>query len=185
MDDTGELTPCVEGGLLIMRDGTGQSRHVIPLEAVASWRTLLGLGSDVEAVAAILQARDPGVLDPATSRNAWTSAYEQCERERLLDLNQTAAAAVRRALAPVSHALVDDGRAETRRLLGLPAGDVAAMRLMDEEGEPPSETIPMTENVDSEALEKLLADPQTATRIEAARDRFEHDLIPNQPNNQQ
>lgn len=176
-----ELTPSIEAGNLIMRDQDGFAVHVIPLEAVASWRTLLGLGSDVEAVAAILQARDPGVLDPATSRNAWTSAYEQCERERLLDLNQTAAAAVRRALAPVSHALVDDGRAETRRLLGLPAGSVMAMRLMDETGTPPPGTIPMPENVDAEKLEQLLADPQTATRIEAARDRFERDLIPNQP----
>ena len=171
----------VDEGNLIIRDDDGMSRYVIPLEAIASWRTLLGLGSDVEAVAAIMQARDPGVLDPATSRNAWTSAYEQCERERLLDLNQTASAAMRRAVAPVSLALVDDGRAETRRLLGLPAGSVMAMRLMDEDGEPPSETIPMPENVDSEALEKLLADPQTATRIEAARDRFERDLIPNPP----
>ena len=124
----------VDEGNLIIRDDDGMSRYVIPLEAIASWRTLLGLGSDVEAVAAILQASDPGVLDPATSRNAWTSAYEQCERERLLDLNQTASAAMRRAVAPVSYALVDDGRAETRRLLGLPAGDVAAMRLMDEDG---------------------------------------------------
>lgn len=185
MDDVGELTPCVEGGLLIMRDGTGQSRHVIPLEAIASWRTLLGLGSDVEAVAAILQASDPGVLDPATSRNAWTSAYEQCERERLLDLNQTSSAAMRRAVAPVSYALVDDGRAETRRLLGLPAGDVAAMRLMSEEGEPPSTSIPMPDGVDSAELESLLEDPQVSERIEAARDRFERDLIPNQTNNQQ
>lgn len=180
-----ELTPSIEAGNLIMRDQDGFAVHVIPLEAVASWRLLLGLGSDAEAVAAILQARDPGVLDPATSRNAWTSAYEQCERERLLDLSQTDAAAKRRALAPVSHALVDDGRAETRRLLGLPAGDVAAMRLMDEDGEPPSETIPMPENVDAEKLEQLLADPITAGRIDEARDRFEHDLIPNQTNNQQ
>lgn len=180
-----ELTPGVEDGSLVLRDAQGWAVHVIPLEAVASWRTLLGLGSDSEAVAAILQARDPGVLDPATSRNAWTSAYEQCERERLLDMNQSKAAAMRRALAPVSRALVDDGRAETRRLLGLPAGDVAAMRLMDEDGEPPSETIPMPENVDSEALESLLADPITAGRIDEARDRFEHDLIPNQTNDQQ
>lgn len=181
MDDVGELTPCMEGGLLIMRDGTGQSRHVIPLEAVASWRTLLGLGSDVEAVAAIMQARDPGVLDPATSRNAWTSAYEQCERERLLDLNQTTAAAMRRAVAPVSLALVADGRSETRRLLGLPSGSVMAMRLMSEEGEPPSTSIPMPDGVDSAELESLLADPQVSECIEAARDRFERDLIPNQP----
>lgn len=180
-----ELTPGLEDGNLVLRDAQGWAVHVIPLEAVASWRTLLGLGSDVEAVAAILQARDPGVLDPATSRNAWTSAYEQCERERLLDLNQASAAAVRRALAPVSLALVDDGRAETRRLLGLPSGSVMAMRLMSEEDEPPDQSIPMPENVDADALEKLLADPITAGRIEKARDRFEHDLIPNQTNNQQ
>ena len=171
----------VDEGNLIIRDDDGMARNVIPLEAIASWRQLLGLGSDVEAVAAIMQARDPGVLDASTSRNAWTSAYEQCERERLLDLNQSKAAAMRRALAPVSHALVDDGRAETRRLLGLPAGDVAAMRLMDEDGEPPEQSIPMPDGVDSDALEKLLADPQTATRIDEARDRFERDLIPNQP----
>lgn len=181
MDDVGELTPCVEDGLLIMRDDTGQSRYVIPLEAVASWRLLLGLGSDTEAVAAIMQASDPGVLDPATSRNAWTSAYEQCERERLLDLNQTSAAALRRAVAPVSLALVDDGRAETRRLLGLPAGSVMAMRLLSEEDEPPETSIPMPESVDSDALEQLLSDPQIGARIDEARDRFERDLIPTQP----
>lgn len=178
------LTPSIENGNLIMRDEDGWSTNVIPLDAIASWRTLLGLGSDTEAVAAILQSSDPGVLDSATSRNAWTSAYEQCERERLLDLNQTAAAAVRRALAPVSHALVDDGRAETRRLLGLPAGSVMAMRLMDEEDEPPDQSIPMPDGVDSGALEKLLADPITAGRIEKARDQFERDLIPIQTNRQ-
>lgn len=180
-----ELTPGVEDGSLVLRDAQGWAVHVIPLEAVASWRTLLGLGSDSEAVAAILQATDPGVLDPATSRNAWTSAYEQCERERLLDLNQASAAAMRRALAPVSLALVDDGRAETRRLLGLPSGSVMAMRLMSEEDEPPSTSIPMPDGVDSAELESLLADPQVSERIEAARDRFERDLIPTQTNNQQ
>ena len=173
----------VDEGNLIIRDDDGMARYVIPLEAIASWRALLGLGSDVEAVAAILQASDPGVLDPATSRNAWTSAYEQCERERLLDLNQTAAAAVRRALAPVSRALVDDGRAETRRLLGLPAGDVAAMRLMDEEDEPPDQTIPLPDEVDAQQLGDVLAGVQTV--IDEARDRFTADLIPPITNQQQ
>ena len=177
MDDTGELTPCVEDGLLIMRDGTGQSRHVIPLEAIASWRTLLGLGSDVEAVAAIMQAKDPGVLDPATSRNAWTSAYEQCERERLLDLNQTTAAAMRRAVAPVSLALVDDGRAETRRLLGLPSGSVAAMKIMDEDGEPPEQTIPLPDEVDSEALTNLLSSDTVSSKIDEYCTQFIQNLV--------
>ena len=176
-----ELTPSIEAGNLIMRDQDGFAVHVVPLEAIASWRELLGLGSDVEAVAAIFQASDPGVLDPETSRNAWTSAYEQCERERLLDLNQTASAALRRAVAPVSLALVDDGRAETRRLLGLPAGSVMAMRLLSEEDEPPETSIPMPDGVDSDALEQLLSDPQIGARIDEARDRFERDLIPIQP----
>lgn len=167
----------VDEGNLIIRDDDGMSRYVIPLEAIASWRTLLGLGSDVEAVAAILQASDPGVLDPATSRNAWTSAYEQCERERLLDLNQTTAAAMRRAVAPVSLALVDDGRAETRRLLGLPAGDVAAMRLMDEDGEPPEQTIPLPDEVDSEALTNLLLSDAVSSKIDEYGMQFIQNLV--------
>ena len=167
----------VDEGNLIIRDDDGMSRYVIPLEAIASWRTLLGLGSDVEAVAAILQASDPGVLDPATSRNAWTSAYEQCERERLLDLNQSKAAAMKRAVAPVSYALVDDGRAETRRLLGLPAGDVAAMRLMDEDGEPPEQTIPLPDEVDSEALTNLLSSDTVSSRIDEYCTQFIQNLV--------
>lgn len=177
-----ELTLSVEDGNLVLRDAQGWAVHVIPLEAVASWRMLLGLGSDAEAVAAILQATDPGVLDPETSRNAWTSAYEQCERERLLDLNQTASAAMRRAVAPVSYALVDDGRAETRRLLGLPAGDVAAMRLMDEDGEPPAQTIPLPESVDAQQLDDVLAGVRPV--IDDARERFVNDLTPPQPSQQ-
>ena len=172
-----ELTPSIEAGNLIMRDQDGFAIHVIPLEAVASWRTLLGLGSDTEAVAAILQARDPGVLDPATSRNAWTSAYEQCERERLLDLNQTVKAATRRAIAPVSHALVDDGRAETRRLLGLPSGSVMAMRLMDEEDEPPEQTIPLPDEVDSEALTNLLSSDTVSSKIDEYGAQFIQNLV--------
>ena len=167
----------VDEGNLIIRDDDGMSRYVIPLEAIASWRTLLGLGSDVEAVAAIMQARDPGVLDPATSRNAWTSAYEQCERERLLDLNQTTAAAMRRAVDPFSYALVDDGRAETRRLLGLPAGDVAAMRLMDEDGEPPEQTIPLPDEVDSEALTNLLSSDTVSSKIDEYCTQFIQNLV--------
>ncbi len=176
------MHPVVDGNMLLMIDETGQTLHAIELDAIASWRTLLGLGSDVEAVAAIMQAQDPGVLDASTSRNAWTSAYEQCERERLLDLNQTVKAATRRAIAPVSHALVDDGRAETRRLLGLPSGSVMAMRLMDEDDEPPAPTIPLPESVDAQQLDDVLAGVRQV--IDAARERFIADLIPPQPSQQ-
>lgn len=171
------LTAETYGENILMVDSeTGHTENVIPLDAIASWRTLLGLGSDSEAVAAIMQAQDPGVLDASTSRNAWTSAYEQCERERLIDLNQTGRAATRRAVAPVTHALVDDGRAETRRLLGLPSGSVMAMRLMDEEDEPPDQTIPLPDEVDARQLGDVLAGVRTV--IDEARDRFAADLIP-------
>lgn len=176
------LTPEIDNGMLLLVDENGQTRHVAALDALAAWRQLLGLGSNVEAVAAIMQAQDPGVLDASTSRNAWTSAYEQCERERLLDLNQSNAAAKRRALAPVSHALVDDGRAETRRLLGLPSGSVMAMRLMDEDDEPPAPTIPLPESVDAQQLDDVLAGARQV--IDAARERFIADLIPPQPSQQ-
>ena len=176
------LTPEIDNGMLLLVDENGQTRHVVSLDALAAWRQLLGLGSDVEAVAAIMQAQDPGVLDASTSRNAWTSAYEQCERERLLDLNQTVKAATRRAIAPVSHALVDDGRAETRRLLGLPSGSVMAMRLMDEDGEPPAQTIPLPERVDAQQLDDVLAGVRPV--IDDARERFIADLIPPQPSQQ-
>ena len=171
------LTAETYGENILMVDSeTGHTENVIPLDAIASWRTLLGLGSDSEAVAAIMQAQDPGVLDASTSRNAWTSAYEQCERERLIDLGQTGRAATRRAVAPVTHALVDDGRAETRRLLGLPSGSVMAMRLMDEEDEPPDQTIPLPDEVDARQLGDVLAGVRTV--IDEARDRFAADLIP-------
>lgn len=173
-----DLTPSIEDGNLIMRDQDGFAVHVIPLEAIASWRILLGLGSDSEAVAAILQASDPGVLDTETGRNAWTSAYEQCERERLLDLNQVDAAATRRAVAPVSLALVDDGRAETRRLLGLPSGSVMAMRLMSEEDESPVQSIPMPDGVDTDELDAILSDTRIASRIRGAESRFVDGLLP-------
>lgn len=168
--------------ILMVDSETGHTKNVIPLDAIAAWRQLLGLGSDVEAVAAIMQAQDPGLLDASTSRNAWTSAYEQCERERLIDLNQTVKAATRRAIAPVSHALVDDGRAETRRLLGLPSGSVMAMRLMDEDDEPPAPTIPLPESVDARQLDDVLAGVRSA--IDEARERFVNDLIPPQPSQQ-
>lgn len=62
---------------------TPDMRHdAIPLAAIASWRTLLGIDSDEEAVAAILHVRDNGepAPDPETGENAWTSAYNAIEK---------------------------------------------------------------------------------------------------------
>lgn len=131
-------------------DGTG---HLIPVDAIASWGELLGCDTDAEAVAAIIWVRsngsDPGVIDPATGRNAWTSAYEQVERDELADRQQTRMAALHPVLT-ASGALSPDGREETRRLLGLDA-------------------MPVMEDADGRLADTL---DGVADRIAVTRDRF-------------
>ena len=164
--------------------------HIIPLDAIASWGELLGCDTDAEAVAAIIQVRsnrsDPGVIDPATGRNAWTSAYEQLEHDALVGLNQVRAAALHRAFR-ADGVLAADGRAETRRLLGLEPVAVdsyeadaalAAARALDEPnaGEPVEPSIRLPAGVDATSLATLLS--EHATEIAQARTRFLNDVTP-------
>lgn len=136
-------------------DGTG---HLIPLDAIASWGELLGCDTDMETVAAIIRVRsnrsDPGVIAPATGRNAWTSAYEQVERDELADRQQTRMAALHPVLT-ASGALSPDGREETRRLLGLDA-------------------MPVMEDADDRLAATLAS---VADRIAVKRDRFRRQSI--------
>lgn len=167
-------------------DGT---RHLIPLDAIASWDELLGCDTDMEAVAAIIRVRsnrsDPGVIDPATGRNAWTSAYEQVEHDALEDLNQVRAASLHRAFTPTG-ALAPDGRAETRRLLGLDstvtdpyeadAAIAAAQAVAESTTDEPEPSIRLPAGVDATSLETLLS--EHATEIAQARTRFLNDVTP-------
>lgn len=147
----------IDGDVLTVTgdDGTG---HLIPLEAIASWGELLGCDTDMETVAAIIRVwsnrSDPGVIDPATGRNAWTSAYEQVERDELADRQQTRMAALHPVLT-ASGALSPDGREETRRLLGLDA-------------------MPVMEDADGRLAATLAG---VADRIAVARDRFRRQSI--------
>jgi hypothetical protein len=103
----------------------------MPLQTIGEVSELLGLDY-AGTVHALETADDPGVIDDATGRNAWTSAYEQAARDRLDDMNQPS------WMVPVykaSGALCADGRAYARQLLGVdaPADGQAkpmAMRLM-------------------------------------------------------
>lgn len=177
----------IDGDRLIIRDdATGASTNLIPLEAVASWGELLGTNNDAETVAAIMQARDPGVIDRETARNAWTSAYEQLERDALSDLNQVRAASLHRAFK-ADGALAPDGRAETRRLLGLDStavdsyeadAAIAAAQALDESpaDEPVEPSIRLPAGMDATSLETLLS--EHATEIERARTRFLNDVTP-------
>lgn len=179
----------VEDGMLLMprtNPDTGQTAcGMVSLETIAAWGELLGAGSDVETVAAIMQAKDPGIIDRETARHAWTSAYEQVEHDALEDLNQVRAASLHRAFTPTG-ALAADGRAETRRLLGLDStvtdpyeADAALAVAQALDGSPtdePEPSIRLPAGVDATSLETLLA--EHATEIDRARTRFLNDVTP-------
>ena len=179
----------VEDGMLLMprtNPDTGQTAcGMVSLETIAAWGELLGTGSDVETVAAIMQAKDPGIIDRETARQAWTSAYEQVEHDALEDLNQVRAASLHRAFTPTG-ALAPDGRAETRRLLGLDstvtdpyeadAAIAAAQAVAESTTDEPEPSIRLPAGVDATSLETLLA--EHAAEIQTAREKFIDAITP-------
>ena len=143
---------------------TPDMRHdAIPLAAIASWRTLLGIDSDEEAVAAILHVRDNGepAPDPETGENAWTSAYTAIEN------------AINTTTAPDDNTPDDPltaGRNKTRGLLGLPPLPSAATTIASADETDTPTTIALPEGVESTELSNLLA--AHADDIVSATDRF-------------
>lgn len=179
----------VDDGMLLMprtNPDTGQTAcGMVSLETIAAWGELLGTGSDVETVAAIMQAKDPGIIDRETARHAWTSAYEQVEHDALEDLNQVRAASLHRAFTPTG-ALAPNGRAETRRLLGLDstvtdpyeadAAIAAAQAVAESTTDEPEPSIRLPAGVDATSLETLLA--EHAAEIQTAREKFIDAITP-------
>lgn len=143
---------------------TPDMRHdAIPLAAIASWRTLLGIETDTEAVAAILHVRDHGEPDPdlQTSETAWTSAYNAIEK------------AINTTIAPADNTPDDQltaGRNKTRGLLGLPPLPSAATTIASADETDTPTTIALPDGVESTELGNLLADH--ADDINDATDRF-------------
>lgn len=143
---------------------TPAMRHdAIPLAAIASWRTLLGIETDTEAVAAILHVRDHGEPDPdpQTGETAWTSAYNAIEK------------AINTTTAPADNTPDDQltaGRNKTRGLLGLPPLPSAATAIASADGTDTPATIALPAGVESTELDNLLADH--ADDIASATDRF-------------
>lgn len=143
---------------------TPAMRHdAIPLAAIASWRTLLGIETDTEAVAAILHVRDHGEPDPdpQTSETAWTSAYNAIEKA----INTTTAPADNTPDDPLTA-----GRNKTRGLLGLPPLPSAATTIASADETDTPTTIALPDGVESTELGNLLADH--ADDINDATDRF-------------
>lgn len=178
------MDPIIDDGTLLIpiESEPGQvGWHAIGLDTIASWGELLCTNNDVETVAAIMQARDPCVIDRETARNAWTSAYEQLERDMLSDRNQVRAASLHHAFK-ADGALAPDGRAETRRLLGLDStaavdsyesdAAIAAAQALDDPptDEPVEPSIRLPAGMDATSLETLLA--EHAAEIQTAREKF-------------
>lgn len=166
--------------------GTAWGTH---LTDIAATGLLLGTTSDMETVAMMLdvskRVADPGVIDAESGRNAWTSAYEQLEHDALVDLNQVRAASLHRAFK-ANGALAADGRAETRRLLGLEstvtdpyeadAAIAAAQALDGSTTNEPEPSIRLPADMDATSLETLLA--EHAAEIQTAREKFINAITP-------
>ena len=166
--------------------GTAWGTH---LTDIAATGLLLGTTSDMETVAMMLdvskRVADPGVIDAESGRNAWTSAYEQLEHDALVDLNQVRAASLHRAFK-ANGALATDGRAETRRLLGLEstvtdpyeadAAIAAAQALDGSTTDEPEPSIRLPADMDATSLETLLA--EHAAEIQTAREKFINAITP-------
>lgn len=146
---------------------TPDMRHdAIPLAAIASWRTLLGIETDTEAVAAILHVRDNGEPDPdpQTGETAWTSAYNAIEKA--INTHATTALADNATDDPLTA-----GRNKTRGLLGLPLlPDTATTNPSAEDETDAPTTIALPAGIEPTELGNLLADH--ADDINDATDRF-------------
>lgn len=166
--------------------GTAWGTH---LTDIAATGLLLGTTSDMETVAMMLdvskRVADPSVIDAESGRNAWTSAYEQLEHDALVDLNQVRAASLHRAFK-ANGALAADGRAETRRLLGLDstvtdpyeadAAIASAQAVAESTTDEPEPSIRLPAGVDATSLETLLA--EHAAEIQTAREKFIDAITP-------
>ena len=141
----------------------GMRHDAIPLAAIASWRTLLGIETDTEAVAAILHVRDHGEPDPDpdTGETAWTSAYNAIEKA----INTTTAPADNTPDDPLTA-----GRNKTRGLLGLPPLPSAATTIASADETDTPTTIALPAGIEPTELGNLLADH--ADDIATATDRF-------------
>lgn len=165
----------IEDGNLILAEGNDST--LIPLDVLAAWKQLVACTDDVEAVAAILAHKDPGMYQDGST--AFTPAYRELDRQALLDRNQEHRAARVRAMSPTG-SLVSDGRMETRRLLGLSTVQTLTLAMVDETGQSDERTIPLPENVDADKLAELLAEPDTQTLIRQGETDFLAQFTPQQ-----
>lgn len=94
------------GNLLVEADGV---LHVLPVRGLPVWRKLLGLQSDVDAVAAMLTARDAGQRD-SDGRSPWALAWQALRAEALAEVGVEAPDPDLPGILPQD---VEDGQGQT------------------------------------------------------------------------
>jgi len=127
-----------------------------------------------------------GLIIALYPADGWlTVRRPQLEHDALEDLNQVRAASLHRAFK-ANGALAPDGRAETRRLLGLDstvtdpyeadAAIAAAQAVAESTTDEPEPSIRLPAGVDATSLETLLA--EHAAEIQTAREKFTGAITP-------
>lgn len=183
-------------GLCIIRCDppvNGSDSFVFKPEVIATWKTLLGLASTREAIAAIMQGKeDMSRYDPTTGRGVWTGAYEALESA----LNDSATGVS--MLAADGEVLNDPltaARNKTREGMNLPVMSnetdanlfrqrlVALMAVTPRKE--PSSGIDVTVTKNIEGLDDFLNDESSQSNLDECEERFYQSLMPRPQNNQQ
>lgn len=179
-------------GLCIIRCDppvNGSDSFVFKPEVIATWKTLLGLASTREAIAAIMQGKeDMSRYDPTTGRGVWTGAYEALESA----LNDSATGVS--MLAADGEVLNDPltaARNKTREGMNLPvmsnetdANLFVALMAVTPMKEP-SSGIDVTVTKNIEGLDDFLNDESSQSNLDECEERFYQSLMPRPQNNQQ
>lgn len=149
--------------------------HVMPVEAIAGWKRLLGLSSNREAVAAMLSAQDSDDMVEG-ERNAWTPAYEQLMADTAKDLGQESESLIK-PMTLSGASLAVNGINETRNALGLPTQQVSQLQTLAAYGanSDTEETISLPDTVDVDDIDAQLAELESD--IEAAESEFDEGIV--------
>lgn len=172
-------------GLCIIRCDppvNGSDSFVFRPEVIASWKSLLGLASTREAIAAIMQGReDTSRYDPKTGRGVWTGAFEALE-------SALADSATGVSMLAADGEVLDDpltaARNKTRAGMRLPvmSNDIdARMRAAlttDGSGAEASSGIDVACTRDIDGLDEFLDDDSSKTMLDECEERFFASLMP-------
>lgn len=174
-------------GLCIIRCDppvNGSDSFVFTPDVIASWKSLLGLASTREAIAAIMQGReDTSRYDPSTGRGVWTGAFEALE-------SALADSATGVSMLAADGEVLDDpltaARNKTRAGMRLPVmsneadARMRAALASDGSGVEASSGIDVACTRDIDGLDEFLDDESSKNMLDECEERFFESLMPRQ-----